>query len=177
VNEGVQTGMYWRILGIRLAGRGMYRDALNAMERAIHFNALDPMLFFLTGEYARILAMSTLDFSENSIRERERLFNLSESAYLRAIELDPIYVQPRLGLGELYFVLGRTDEAIPHLERLLELSPHNIRGMDILAQSHFIEGNPHRAIDLYERIILSRASTPEEREAAQYLISFIQDNM
>jgi tetratricopeptide (TPR) repeat protein len=136
VQEGAQTGVYWKILGIRLADRKMHRDALDAFDRAIRFNAEDPVLFFLTGESASITAASSLGFSPN-VNEREYFTNLAQSAYLRAIQLDSTYAKPRLGLGILYtFDQPRPDEAIPHLERYMELSPGNIRGMFVLARAY-----------------------------------------
>jgi tetratricopeptide (TPR) repeat protein len=44
VKEGAQTGVYWKILATRLADRGMHRDALEALEKAISYNAEDPTL-------------------------------------------------------------------------------------------------------------------------------------
>ena len=167
VQEGAQTGVYWKILGMRLADRGMHHDALDAMERAIHFNSSDPTLFYLTGEYASVVAASTLEFSADSVRERERLINLAESAYLRAIQLDPAYSRPRLGLGILYtFDLNRPAEAIPHMERFLELSPNNIQGMFVLARAFFMTENFHRALELYDRII-ARTRDPRVRTEAE----------
>jgi tetratricopeptide (TPR) repeat protein len=45
VKEGAQTGAYWKILAIRLADKGMHRDALDAFERALHFTIDDPTLY------------------------------------------------------------------------------------------------------------------------------------
>lgn len=175
VKEGAQTGVYWKILAIRLADRGMHRDALDAIEKAIYYNSSDPTLFFLAGQYARTSAHAALNFSANSSGERERLLDLAESAYLRAIQLDPLYPRPRLGLGELYFETERPADAVPQLERFLEMFPNNIRGMDVLAQSLFLTGNSNRAVEMYDRIISSKSSTPGEKAQAKSVKEFIQD--
>ena len=166
VKEGAQTGVYWKILGIRLADRGMHRDALDAFERAIYFNTEDPTLFFLTGESAAAVAASSLRFSAES-DEKEHFENMAESAYLRAVQLDPVYARPRLGLGILYaFDLNRPAEAIPHMERFAELSPNNMQGMFVLARAYYMTENYSRAIELYDRII-SRTKDPKVKAEAQ----------
>ena len=166
VKEGAQTGVYWKILGIRLADKGMHRDALDAFERAIYFNAEDPTLFFLTGESAATVAASSLRFSADS-NEREHFAEVAESAYLRSIQLDPVYARPRLGLGILYaFDLNRPEDAIPHMERFSELSPNNMQGMFVLARTYFMTENYNRAIELYDRII-SRTKDPKVKAEAQ----------
>ena len=154
VREGAQTGVYWKILAIRLADRGMHRDALNAIQQAIQYNSSDPTLFYLTGEYASVAAASTLNFSPDSMAEKEQLANLAESAYLRSIQLDPVYARPRIGLGILYTIdLARPEDAIPHLERYLQLTSNNTEGMFVLARAYFMTQNYDPAIAIYDRII------------------------
>jgi tetratricopeptide (TPR) repeat protein len=177
VKTGAQTGVYWKILAIRLADKGMHKDALEAFDRALYYNADDPTLFYLTGESASVASASTLGFNDNSTAERERLQNLAESAYLRAIALDPTYAKPRLGLGILYaFDMDRSADAVPHLERFLQLMPNDIRGMFVLARACFMTENNNRAIELYERII-SRSKDPKVKTEAQNNIDFIRNMM
>ena len=154
VQEGAQTGSYWKILGIRLADRGMHRDALDAMERAIYFQTEDPTLFHLTGEYASVVAASVVGFSTNAGSEKEHFHSLAENSYLRAIQLDSSYARPLLGLGILYtFDQDRPFEAIPLLERYLQLSSSDIRGMFVLARAYYITEDYTLALELYDRII------------------------
>jgi tetratricopeptide (TPR) repeat protein len=167
VKEGAQTGAYWKILALRLADRGMHRDALDALERAIYYNDEDPALFFFTGEYASIVAAATVGFSGNSIAEKEHFTRLAENSYLRAIQLDPVYGKPLLGLSILYtFDLGRPDEAIPYMERYLQITPNEIRGMFVLARAYFMTEKYDRAIELYDRII-SRTKDQKIRSEAE----------
>ena len=167
VQEGVQTGSYWKILAIRLADRGMHRDALDAMERAIYYQAEDPTLFHLTGEYASVVAAATVGFSTNAGTEREHFIRLAENSYLRAIQLDTGYARPLLGLGILYtFDQDRPLEAIPLLERYLQLSSTDIRGMFVLARAYYVTEDYERAIELYDRII-SRTKDSKIKAEAQ----------
>lgn len=175
VKEGAQTGVYWKILAIRLADKGMHRDALDAFERALHFNTEDPTLFYLTGESASIVAASALGFSGNSSAQQEHYYRLAETAYLRAIQLDAVYSKPRLGLGILYtFDLGRPQEAVPHLERYTEMSPNDLRGLFVLARACYMTENYDRAIELYDRII-SRTKDPKVKAEAQNNKEIIRD--
>ena len=167
VQEGAQTGVYWKILAIRLADRGMHRDALDAFERALHFNAEDPALYFLTGESASIVAANTLGFSSASNAEREQYFRLAETAYLRAIQLDASYTKPLLGLGILYaFDLNRPAEALPHLEHYTALMPNDLKGMFVLARAYYMTESYDGAIKLYDRII-SKTKDPNIKAEAQ----------
>ena len=177
VRDGAQTGAYWKILAIRLSDRGMHRDALNALERAIHYNADDPTLFFLTGESASVTAASTMDFGSNSSAERERLLTLAETAYLRAIQMDDTYQRPRLSLAILYtFDLDRPSDAIPLMERYLDISPNDINGMFVLARALYMTEQYRRAVDLYDRIITTTRD-PQVRNEAQNNREMIMDRI
>jgi tetratricopeptide (TPR) repeat protein len=175
VKEGAQTGVYWKILAIRLADKGMHRDALDAFERALYFKGDDPTLLYLTGESASATAASALDFSGNSGAERQRFQNLAESAYLRSIQLDATYAKPRLGLGILYtFEMNRPAQAIPHLERYRELMAKDLKGMFALARAYYMTESYDRAIELYD-LIISQSKDPKVRAEAQNNKEIIRD--
>jgi len=175
VQEGAQTGVYWKILAIRLADKGMHRDALDAFERALHYIPEDPTLFFLIGDSASVVAASTLGFSGNAGTEKEHYTRLAETAYLRAIQLDEVYVKPLLGLGILYtFDQNRAAEAVPYLERYIKLTPNDIKGMFVLARAYYMIESYDRAIELYDRII-ARTKDPKVRAEAQNNKELIRD--
>jgi tetratricopeptide (TPR) repeat protein len=154
VKEGAQTGVYWKILAIRQADKGLHRDALDSFERALYYNAEDPTLFYLTGESASVVAASTLGFQGNSAAEKEKYSALAESAYLRAIQLDPTYAKPRLGLGVLYtFDMDRPGEAVVHLERYMQMMPNDLKGMFVLARAYYMTESYDLALEMYDRII------------------------
>jgi len=177
VKTGAQTGVYWKILAIRLADKGMHKDALQAFEKALYYKADDPTLFYLTGESASVAAATTLGFNDNSASERERYQNLAESAYLRSIELDPTYAKPKIGLGILYtFDMDKPSEALPHLERYMQIMPNDIRGMFVTARAYYMTENFDRAIELYDRII-ARTKDPKVKAEAQNNIEVIRNLM
>jgi len=167
VKDAAQTGVYYKILAIRLADKKDHRDALNALDKAIQFNSEDPTLFHLVGDYASVVAASTLGFSGNSGTEKEHYTRLAETAFLRSIQMDPVYPKPRLGLGILYtFDLNRAAEAVPHLERYVELAPNDVKGMFVLARAYYMTESYDRAVEMYDRII-ARTKDPKVKSEAQ----------
>ncbi|MCL2184676.1 MAG: tetratricopeptide repeat protein [Treponema sp.] len=174
VKEGAQTGVYWKILAMRLADRNMHNDALDALERAIYFNSEDAVLYYLTGVSAGSVAKSIVGFSANASNDREQFFNLSEKSYLRALELDITYTRPMYGLGVLYtFELDRPSDAIVQLERYLQIQTSDISAMFVLARAYFMAKNYEKAIEIYERIS-NRSKDKNIKEEALINRDFIQ---
>jgi len=154
VADAAKTGSYWKILAIRLQDRGLHGEALNALQRAISYTPLDPTLHYYTGVSAGIMAKSAHDFPGSDSGERQRYFALAEDAYLRAIELDGSYLLPKYGLGVLYvFELNRPQDAVPQLQRYLEISRGDVDAMFVLARAYYMLKNYQNALDLYDRII------------------------
>ncbi|MCL2609462.1 MAG: tetratricopeptide repeat protein [Treponema sp.] len=154
VEDAAQVGVYWKILGSRLASRGLHRHAVGAFEQAIYFTPEDQTLFFMTGQSAAIVAGSIVDFPGADPAERGEFLALAESSFLRAIAMDPVFGRPRLSLGILYvFDLDRPQDAIPQLERYLNISPQDTTAMFVLARAHFVTGGFREAVELYERVL------------------------
>jgi tetratricopeptide (TPR) repeat protein len=161
VRDAAQTGTYWKILAVRLADRGMHEDALDALEMAIRYNGEDPTIFYLTGVSSAVVAKNAL-----TREEADRIFAVSERMYVRAIELDSTYGKARYGLGILYtFELERPAEAIPHLERYLEQMSRDVDAMFALARSYYMTEAYEKAIDLYDRILVTTKDTNKKDEA------------
>jgi len=174
VREGAQTGVYWKILATRLSDRKMHNDALDALERAIHFNTEDPLLYYLTGVSAGSVAKSIVGFSVNSDRDRDHYFSLAEKSYLRALELDITYTRAMYGLAVLYaFELNRPHDAIVQIERYMQILPSDIPAMFVLARAYFMSGELRKASEIYERIA-ERTRAKDVREEALNLRDRIQ---
>jgi tetratricopeptide (TPR) repeat protein len=181
VRDAAQTGTYWKILAVRLADRGMHRDALDALERAIRYNGEDPTMFYLTGVSAAMVAKNALGFSRQDLggiqAEQEYYFAMAERAYLRALELDPDYAKPLYGLGILYtFELERPADAVAPLERYLELMSRDLDAMFALARAYYMIDDYEKALDLYDRIVVSTKDTARQSEARNNR-DFILDQM
>jgi tetratricopeptide (TPR) repeat protein len=154
VNDVAQTGIYWKILASRLQDRGLHGEALEALRNAAYYLPEDPSVHYNTGLSAAIMAKASHAFPGMENIEREEYFSLAEKAFLRAIELDGRYLNPRYGLGVLYvFELDRAEEAIPYLTRYLEISRNDVDTMFVLARAYFVVGDYKAALDLYDRII------------------------
>jgi tetratricopeptide (TPR) repeat protein len=170
VRLAAQTGIYWKILAARLQDRGLHRDALDALERAIQYNPEDPSLYYSTGVSAAIMAKSSLDFAGagggSPDGNRERYYALAESGYLRAISLNDRYARPRYGIGVLYvFELDRPAEAVPHLLRYLEQNTGDVDAMFVLARAYYMIGRYQEAVDIYDRIIPLTKDQQKREEA------------
>ncbi|MCL2441012.1 MAG: tetratricopeptide repeat protein [Treponema sp.] len=166
VREGAQAGIYWKILGTRLADRNMDNDALEAFERAIYYNSEDAGLYYLTGLSAAKVAKSKVGFSGNAAREQEQYFKLAENSHLRALELEITYTRPMYALGILYsFELDRPEDAIVQLERYLQIQQSDISAMFLLARSYYMIQNFSRSVEIYDRII-DRTRNQNERQEA-----------
>ncbi|MDR2942837.1 MAG: tetratricopeptide repeat protein [Treponema sp.] len=177
VREGAQTGAYWKILAVRLVDKGMYNDALKALERAIYFIPEDPVLYNLAGVSAGKVAKSIVGFSAGAEKERDHYFKLSENSYKRALELDVTYAKPMYGLSVLYvFELDRPAEAIPHLERYLSIMSSDIQAMFILARAYAVTGSYTQAVETYEKII-SRSKNKDIQAEAYNNIEIVQRMM
>jgi tetratricopeptide (TPR) repeat protein len=163
VRDAAQTGVYWKILAVRLQDRGLHKEALDALEQAMNYNAEDPSLRYLAGISAARIAKGTPDTAQ-----RERYYALSESAFLTAIGIDGGYSRPRYALGVLYtFDLGRPEDAIPHLARFLELAVNDVDGMFVLARAYYMASRYREALELYDRILSITKDSEKKREAEQ----------
>jgi cytochrome c-type biogenesis protein CcmH/NrfG len=64
------------------------------------------------------------------------------------------------------FELGRPQDAVPQLERLLSIQPSNIDAMFVLARAYFMTERYREAIELYDKII---SRTRDRRVQAEAL--------
>ncbi|MDR2103322.1 MAG: tetratricopeptide repeat protein [Treponema sp.] len=166
VKDAAQTGVYWKILATRLQDRGLHNEALEALERTIYYTPEDAAPYYLTGVSAAIVAKSSLEFAGGEAGARSHYFDLAESAYLRAIELDERYTRPRYGLSVLYlFELNRPEEAIPHLLRYLEIQTRDVDAMFLLARAYYMTERYEESLALYDRIISLTRDAVKRTEA------------
>ncbi|GHT96502.1 hypothetical protein FACS1894141_6720 [Spirochaetia bacterium] len=173
VKDAAQTGVYWKILAIRLSDRSMYAEALEALEWAIHYSPEEATLHYLTGVAAGNMAKSAHDFGSlqtsrgiHRTLSRDEYFALCESAYLRALQLDSTYSRPMYGIGVLYiYELDRPEEAIPYLVRYLGNQKNDVDAMFHLARAYYVTEQFQNALDLYDRIITTTKDAAKRTEA------------
>lgn len=80
-------------------------------------------------------------------------WNAAETAYLRAIALNPNYATARQWYGEFLSFRNRTDEAIVQLEKAIELDPTSASTNSAIAFAHLVAGQPDRALEIIERVL------------------------
>ena len=166
VRDAAQTGVYYKILAVRLQDRGLHNEALEAIEKALYYTPSDASLHYMAGISQAILAKSYISFTRVDTAERERLYALAEDSYLRAIDLDDRYLRPRYGLGILYvFELDRPEDAVPHLERCLEINRNDTDTMFVLARAYYMVGAFEKALEVYGRIISVTRDEEKRTEA------------
>ncbi len=155
LNADIRTGMWYRLLAIRYLDNGMYAKALENFRMAVQYYPANQNLYYYVGVCAGYLAKASLDFgATGSAAERARYLDLAESAYLRAIELEPRYVRALYGVSVLYvFEMEKPEQAIRHLTTALEVEKKNVDAMFVLARAYFMAGKAEEAVSLYDTIV------------------------
>ena len=162
-----QIGIWYKLLATRYLDQKMYGEALKTFQTAIQYYPANQNLYYYVGLCAGYMAKGALDYTatENTA-ERYRYLKLSESAYLRAIELEPRYARALYGIGVLYvFELDDCEKAIPHLEKLLTIETKNVDAMFVLARAYYVTYQFDKAVSLYDRIIATTKSEQKKADA------------
>ncbi|MDR2211043.1 MAG: tetratricopeptide repeat protein [Spirochaetaceae bacterium] len=150
LKDSQQTGIYWKILGSRLVDKKLHGEALEALERAAYYYPEDETVHYLIGISAGTLAKGEY-FSP---AEQEQHFRMAEQAYLQAIDIDERYGKALYGLSVLYvFEFGRPAEAVPYLERFLDIHKGDTDAMFVLAAARYMTEDYQGAVDMYDRIL------------------------
>jgi tetratricopeptide (TPR) repeat protein len=166
-------GIYWKLLGSKLLDekKPMYGEALDALKEAVRYFPEDEAIHYLIGMAAGNMAKAEYFSPE----EQAENYRISEAAYIRAIDLYNNYSRALYGLGVLYvFELQRPDEAIPYLERFLELDKFDTKGMFALAAAKYMTEDYAGAADMYDRIV-SLSKDKEEKKNAELLKRQVMD--
>ncbi len=167
-----QVGIWYKILGTRYLDKKMYSEALECFQRAIEYFPDNANLYYYLAVSAGYTAHSALDYAATGTAEaslkQQRYLRLSESAYQRALTIDPKYYRAMYGIGVLYvFELeGEAEKAIPYLEEFLRTQTKDTNGMFLLANAYCQTGELQKAADIYDRII-DLNSNPDLTENAR----------
>ena len=163
VQANGQLMIYYRMLGIRYLEREMYGPAVRALEQALEITPANAQLH---SYYAAAAAQSAK--GRYDMAEQNRLFGVAEQAYQRALQLDPNLRQALYGYAVLLvFELDRPGDALPHLDRLLEVQRQHTDGRFLRAYAHAALGNIQEAIGDYDAIIDVTRNPEVRREASR----------
>ncbi|GMO61366.1 MAG: tetratricopeptide repeat protein [Treponemataceae bacterium] len=164
-----KAGMWYKMLATRYLDKKMYALALGAFQNAIEYYPENQTLFYYSGLCAGFMANSALDFDASGERPTAKKYYyllLAEESYLRAIALDEKYGNALYGLGVLYvFELDKNEEAIPYLERYLDIHKSNIDAFFVLARAYYATYQFDKAVQMYDKIFASNPSPAQRAEA------------
>jgi tetratricopeptide (TPR) repeat protein len=167
VEAGAKVGTYYELLATRYLEKGMYRDAYQALAKAVGYFPDVASLHYNAGLSAAYVAKSEAIRGPAGAAEKERWFAVSEANYKRALDINPRMAGALYGLAVLYsFELGRPAESEPLLRRLLDVEKRNADAMLLLARSYYAMGRLEDAANWYETAAKSTGS-PDKRRAAE----------
>ena len=92
-------------------------------------------------------------------------YSLSETYYLKALDLKPKYINAMRGLGLTYTAMGRIDEAIEILESAVRYYPKFVPLYEDLARVYVISYDNEKALDAYRKVIELAPDTAMAKEA------------
>jgi len=162
-----QIGIWYKMLATRYLDQKMYGEALKTFQKAIEYYPANQNLYYYIGLCAGYMAHASLDYNATgSTSQKFNYLKLAESAYQRALELEPRYARALYGIGVLYvFELDQCEKAIPHLEKLLTIEKQNTDAMFILARAYYVTYEFDKAAELYDKIISLTKSDAKKAEA------------
>jgi tetratricopeptide (TPR) repeat protein/TolB-like protein len=135
-------------LGDAKAAKGEVDGAIGAYQKALIHNPLSGKVFASLGK---------IYYSEKG------LYYESLQAYKKAVELDPINTEARLGLAEVYEDKGLYQEAIGEYRKVVELDAKNTGALYNLALV-YERVDPKESILLWERYIALAGPQPTEKD-------------
>lgn len=167
LNADIRVGMWYKILAIRYLDTRMYGKALENFRTAIEYYPTNQNLYYYVGVCAGYMAKASLDYeATGKSSERGRYLELAESAYLRAIELEPRYARALYGLSILYvFELDEPAKAIPLLELFMDVESTDYDAMFVLARAYYATGEFERSVAMYDKILSTSKNEKRRSEA------------
>lgn len=135
-------------LGDALAAKGEVDPAVAAYQRGVEHNPMNAKVHVSLGK---------LYYAEKG------LYYESVSAYKKAIDLDPAYLDARMGLAEVYEDKGLYKEAIEEYRKVVDADAKNTGALYNLAIV-YEKVDPKESIALWERYIGLAANLPAEKD-------------
>ncbi len=170
-----RIGIWYKILGRRYMDKKMYKKAIESFQSALEYFPENQHVFYQIGVCAAIIAKSTLDYPGMGLAEKQAYFDLSVSAYKRAVELDPNYTRAVYALSVLYvFELNRPEDAITIMEPVAAKEKKPLDSLFILGRAYYMTGQYEKAIAAYDRIIKTSGSA-EQRADAERNKAFVEN--
>ncbi|MBQ5645653.1 MAG: tetratricopeptide repeat protein, partial [Treponema sp.] len=150
-----QVGIWYKILGTRYLDNKMYGEALKAFQSALQYYPDNQNLYYYVGICAGYMSHTALDYNATgNMEQKYNYLKLAETAYLRAIEIEPRYSRALYALSVLYvYELDEPAKAIPYLERVLDIEKKHTDAMFVLARAYYSTYEFDKAVEMYDKII------------------------
>jgi len=89
----------------------------------------------------------------------------AEEYFLKALDVEPRFVEPLVELGRTYMALGRNSEANAALQSAIEQRPEHARAYFYLAEVQRMSGNYRKALEAYDKVVELVPNSPLAKEA------------
>ena len=122
-----------------------------------YFKEVTENLLYATPHFA----LSNLGWAYYNKKE----YVLAEKFYLKALEIDPKFVNALAGLGKTYTAMGRSSEAVATLEKAVKDYPALGQLYLDLARAYTLSGEYKKALDAYEKAVEFAPDSALAREA------------
>lgn len=157
----------WHADALRFLGDAYFRRRMFAPATQVYAKALEILPDSYSLWYRLALAhaqLATLELDPDGRKARSRL---AARAYERALALEPNHAASLYGLAIIQvFELNNPREALPLLDRLLNLETRNTRALFVRARARFETGDIEGAVKDYDAI-LRYSTDPAEQESAR----------
>ncbi len=162
-----QVGIWYKILGTRYLDNKMYGEALKAFQSALQYYPDNQNLYYYVGICAGYMSHTALDYNATgNIEQKYNYLKLAETAYLRAIEIEPRYSRALYALSVLYvYELDEPAKAIPYLEKVLDIEKKHTDAMFVLARAYYSTYEFDKAVEMYDKIISVTTSDKKKADA------------
>ena len=135
-------------LGDANAAKGDIDGAVGAYQKALANNPLNPRVHVSLGK---------IYYGE------KQLYYEAVTSYKKAIDLDPRYIEARMGLAEVYEEKGLYQDAIGEYKKVVEQDDKNTGALYNMALV-YEKVDPREAIALWERYIKLAGPQPSEKD-------------
>ena len=161
------VGIWYKILGTRYLDNKMYGEALKAFQSALQYYPDNQNLYYYVGICAGYMSHTALDYNATgNMEQKYNYLKLAETAYLRAIEIEPRYSRALYALSVLYvYELDEPAKAIPYLERVLDIEKKHTDAMFVLARAYYSTYEFDKAVEMYDKIISVTTSDKKKADA------------
>ena len=162
-----QVGIWYKILGTRYLDNKMYGEALKAFQSALQYYPDNQNLYYYVGICAGYMSHTALDYNATgNMEQKYNYLKLAETAYLRAIEIEPRYSRALYALSVLYvYELDEPAKAIPYLEKVLDIEKKHTDAKFVLARAYYSTYEFDKAVEMYDKIISVTTSDKKKADA------------